>query len=120
MANYSTEVLGRWTGEGTSNSYPRLTSTDPNQNFARMSDFYLEDGDYLRFKIVQLGYSFKPSGALSKIGLNRLRPYVSGENLITFTKYSGFDPEVGGNVMGVDKGQYPQARSILFGVQVQF
>jgi len=118
-ANYSTEVLGRWTGEGTSNVYPRLTSTDPNQNFGRMSDFYLEDGDYVRFKLVQLGYNVRSVGVLKKIGVNKLRPYVSAENLLTFTKYTGFDPEVGGNVFGIDKGQYPQARSFLVGLQIQ-
>lgn len=120
MANYSTAVLSRWTGEGTSDTHPRLTSTDPNQNYGRMSDFYLEDGDYLRFKIVQLGYSFKSAGFISRIGIDKLRPYISAENLVTFTKYTGYDPEIGGNVLGVDKGQYPQARSFLFGLQLQF
>ncbi len=117
-ANYSTDVLGRWTGEGTSNDYPRLTSTDPNQNFGRMSDFYLEDGGYMRLKLLQLGYNI-PGNILSKIKLTKLRPYISAENLLTFTKYTGYDPEVGGSVFGVDKGQYPQARSFLFGLQIQ-
>jgi TonB-dependent starch-binding outer membrane protein SusC len=120
MANYSTAVLGRWVGDGTSDTHPRLTSDDTNRNYSRMSDFYLEDGDYLRLKIMQLGYSFKKVGVLSKIGVAKLRPYISAENLVTFTKYTGFDPEVGGNVMGIDKGQYPQARSFLFGLQAQF
>jgi hypothetical protein len=84
-----------------------------------MSDFYLENGDYLRLKVVQLGYTF-PDKLLSKAGISKLRVYVTGENLLTFTKYSGFDPEVGGGVYGIDKGQYPQARSILAGLQIQF
>ncbi|MEO7988832.1 MAG: TonB-dependent receptor [Chryseolinea sp.] len=117
-ANYSTAVLGRWTGEGTSNDYPRLTSTDPNQNFGRMSDFYLEDGGYMRLKILQVGYNV-PSDFLKKIKITKLRPYISAENLLTFTKYTGYDPEVGGSVFGIDKGQYPQARSFLFGLQIQ-
>ena len=118
MANYSTAVLGRWTGEGTSNDHPRLTSSDPNKNYGRMSDFYLEDGGYMRLKLLQLGYNI-PGSILSKIKVTKLRPYISAENLLTFTKYTGYDPEVGGNVFGVDKGQYPQARSILFGLQIQ-
>ena len=56
-SNYSTKALGRWTGEGTSTTFPRLTDSDPNGNFGKMSDFYLENGDYLRFKVVQLGYT---------------------------------------------------------------
>lgn len=117
-ANYTSAVLNRWTGEGTSNDYPRLTSSDPNRNFSRMSDFYLEDGGYTRLKLLQVGYNF-PSAILSKLRLTKLRPYISAENLLTFTKYTGYDPEVGGGIFGVDKGQYPQARSFLFGLQIQ-
>lgn len=118
-ANYPAKALGRWTGEGTSNDYPRLVSTDPNRNFSQMSDFYLEKGDYLRLKLVQLGYTL-PSTLFNKIGVSRLRVYVTAENLLTFTGYTGYDPEVGGGVFGVDRGQYPQARSILGGLQLQF
>lgn len=118
-ANYQTDALGRWTGEGTSNSYPRLTNEDTNGNFSNPSDFYLEDGDYLRLKIIQLGYSL-PNEVIGKIGLQRLRLYVTGENVLTFTKYSGYDPEVGGNILGVDRGYYPQATSYMLGVNVQF
>jgi TonB-linked SusC/RagA family outer membrane protein len=118
-ANYQTEALGRWVGEGTSNDYPRLTNNDPNKNFSNMSDFYLENGNYLRLKVVTLGYTM-PTGLSSKVGADRIRFYVTGENLITFTKYTGYDPEIGGQVFGVDKGVYPQARSILLGANVQF
>lgn len=118
-ANYQTEALGRWHGEGTSNSYPRLTNDDTNGNFSRMSDFYLEKGDYLRLKIVQLGYSL-PENLISKIGANKVRLYLTGENLFTLTKYTGYDPEVGGGVFGIDKGVYPQARTIMFGANLQF
>lgn len=117
--NYQTVALSRWKGEGTSNSYPRLISSDPNGNFANMSDFYLEDGDYLRLKIAQIGYTL-PNSLFSKIGISRLRVYVTAENLVTLTKYTGYDPEVGGGVFGIDKGQYPQARSFIGGIQVQF
>ncbi|MGN6164177.1 MAG: SusC/RagA family TonB-linked outer membrane protein [Flavisolibacter sp.] len=118
-SNYSTEALSRWHGEGTSNDFPRLTDSDPNGNFSKMSDFYLEDGDYLRFKVVQLGYTL-PRSLFNKIGVSRLRVYVTAENLFTLTKYTGYDPEVGGGVFGIDKGQYPQARSIIGGVQLSF
>jgi TonB-linked SusC/RagA family outer membrane protein len=118
-ANWQTRALGRWAGEGTSTDYPRLTSNDANGNFSQMSDFYLESGDYARLKIVQLGYSLPPN-IYSKIGASRIRVYVTAENLVTLTDYTGYDPEIGGGVFGVDKGQYPQARSFIGGIQVQF
>ena len=71
-SNYPTKALSRWTGEGTSTDFPRLTDTDPNGNFSRMSDFYLEKGDYLRLKVVQLGYTL-PNRLFNKIGVSRLR-----------------------------------------------
>jgi TonB-linked SusC/RagA family outer membrane protein len=118
-SNWQTRALGRWTGEGTSNDYPRLTSNDANGNFSQMSDFYLESGDYARLKIVQLGYSL-PASLYGKIGASRIRVYVTAENLLTLTKYTGYDPEIGGGVFGVDKGLYPQARSFIGGIQLQF
>lgn len=118
-SNWQTVALSRWTGEGTSNTYPRLTSSDTNGNFGNMSNFYLENGDYLRLKVLQLGYSL-PKSLIGKIGASKVRFYLSGENLITFTKYTGYDPEIGGGVFGIDKGVYPQARSIMLGVQLQF
>lgn len=118
-ANWQTVALSRWTGEGTSNSYPRLTSNDTNGNFGKMSDFYLEKGDYVRLKVVQFGYSL-PNHLLKVGEASKLRFYVSAENLLTLTKYTGYDPEIGGGVFGVDKGVYPQARSFMLGVQLQF
>lgn len=118
-ANYQTEALGRWTGEGTSNSYPRLSNSDGNNNFSNPSDFYLEKGDYVRIKTVQLGYSL-PTDVIGKVRLSKLRLYVTGENLFTFTKYTGFDPEIGGGVFGIDRGFYPQAVTGLVGVNLQF
>ena len=101
-SNYQTKALSRWTGEGSSNDYPRLSSTDANGNFGRMSDFYLESGNYARLKVVQLGYSL-PGKIYSKIGASRLRVYLTSENLLTLTKYTGYDPEIGGGVFGIDK-----------------
>ncbi|WP_372745652.1 SusC/RagA family TonB-linked outer membrane protein [Lutibacter sp.] len=118
-ANHQTSVLQRWTGEGTSNDYPRLTNSDPNGNFGKFSDFYLEDGDFIRFKTIQLGYTL-PSEIVQKIGASKLRLYVTGENLFTITNYSGYDPEIGGSVMGIDRGYYPQAQSFMMGLNVQF
>ena len=118
-ANYQTEALSRWTGEGTSDDYPRLTNNDTNGNFGKMSDFYLEDGDYLRLKLVQFGYSL-PTNVVSQIGATKVRFYLTGENLFTLTKYTGYDPEIGGGVFGIDKGVYPQARTFMLGANLQF
>ena len=118
-ANYQTSILGRWTGDGSTNELPRLTAADPNGNYSKMSDWYLEKGDYTRIKLMQLGYSL-PSNLINKIGATRVRFYITGENLFTITGYTGYDPEIGGQVFGLDRGVYPQARSILGGVQIQF
>lgn len=118
-ANYTTDALGRWTGEGTSNTHPILSDTDANGNFTKMSKFYLKDGDYFRFKTVQVGYSL-PKDVIAKAGLDKVRLFVTGENLWTFTKYNGYDPEIGGNVLGIDRGYYPQARSYMVGLNLQF
>ncbi|MEO6721266.1 MAG: TonB-dependent receptor, partial [Ferruginibacter sp.] len=98
-SNYSTKAMSRWTGEGTSNDFPRLSDSDPNRNVSNMSDFYLEKGDYLRLKVMQLGYTL-PKSIFDKIGVSRLRVYVTAENLVTLTDYTGYDPEVGGGVFG--------------------
>lgn len=118
-ANYQTSALGRWTGEGTSNTFPRLTTDDSNKNFNNPSDFYLEDGDYVRIKTMQVGYSL-PNEILNKAGISRIRIYLTGENVFTFTKYSGYDPEIGGGVQGIDRGFYPQAKTGLLGINIQF
>ena len=118
-ANYQTAALGRWVGEGTSNSHPRLTTNDTNNNFSNPSDFYLEDGDYLRLKTIQIGYSL-PESVLDKLGIDKLRVYYTAENLLTFTKYSGYDPEIGGGIFGIDRGYYPQAVTNQLGINLQF
>jgi len=118
-SNYQTSALGRWNGEGTSNSFPRMTTDDSNRNFNNPSDFYLENGDYVRLKMIQIGYSI-PTAIINKIGLQKTRFYLTGENLFTFTKYSGYDPEIGGGVMGIDRGFYPQAKTVMLGVNLQF
>ena len=118
-ANYTTRALNRWTGPGTSNSYPRLSDDDPNNNFTNPSDFYLSDGSYFRIKTLQLGYTL-PSELSTKLGMRSARFYVRAENLATITGYTGFDPEVGGESFGIDRGIYPQARSYQLGVNITF
>jgi len=119
-ANYSTKALGRWTGPGTSNDFPRLIDGDPNGNFINPSPFYLEPGSYFRIKNLQIGYTL-PQSLLRKATLQKVRVYVSGYNLITFTKYTGYDPEIGGGTnTSIDRGFYPQARSFQAGLSVGF
>ena len=113
--NYSNDVIGRWTAAGTSSKMPRLTLNDPNGN-NRVSDRFVEDGSYLRIKNVRLGYTI-PTKWADRMKLKKTQLYVSAQNLITITNYSGMDPEVGG---GVDLGFYPQARTLLAGVTVDF
>ena len=118
-ANWTSDALGRWTGANTSTTYPRLNNNDPNKNFSSPSNFYLTNGSYFRFKTIQIGYSL-PKTFVNKIGLQKLRFYVSGNNLITFTKYNGYDPEIGGGSYGIDRGVYPQAKTFIAGLSVTF
>ncbi|MEO8769223.1 MAG: TonB-dependent receptor [Ferruginibacter sp.] len=118
-ANWTTKALSRWTGAGTSYDFPRLTNDDPNHNFSNPSSLYLEKGDYFRIKVVQLGYTI-PNRLSEKVHVQKLRIYVSGNNLATLTKYSGFDPEIGGSSYGIDRGIYPQARSWTAGLNLTF
>jgi len=118
-ANYTTAALGRWTGPGTSNTYPRLVDGDPNHNFTYNSDFYLESGNYFRIKTVQVGYTF-PKSLVSKVSLQKARIYFNGENLFTLTKYTGYDPEIGGGSLSIDRGIYPQARAFIIGLSLGF
>ena len=114
-------ILDRWTGEGTSNKLPRLTNANPNGNWAS-SDLYIKDGSYLRLKNLQLGYTL-PATISQRVSISKLRLYVAGENLLTFTGYDGFDPELASGdyfTIGVDKGIYPQARTISFGANITF
>ena len=109
-------VLNRWTGEGSTNEYPRFTVTDPNQNWSKASDFFIKDASYLRLKNVTLGYTL-PAKWTNKVFVKKLRVYASCENAFTFTKYDGFDPEIADYV---DRGIYPQARTVQFGASITF
>ncbi|WP_157887072.1 SusC/RagA family TonB-linked outer membrane protein [Hymenobacter sp. PAMC 26628] len=123
-------VLNRWTPTNTDTDMPRAVYNDPNNN-ARTSDRFLEDGSYLRLKSLTLGYSL-PSALATRAHLRTVRIYVQSQNLVTFTKYTGLDPEVstantvsatnnsGNTVLGTDFFTYPQARTITGGVTLGF
>ncbi|MCW3466905.1 TonB-dependent receptor [Chitinophaga nivalis] len=117
--NLLADVKKAWTPENTNTGIPRVTLGDRNNNFGTNSDFYLEDGSYLRIKNISLGYTL-PDALIARTGLKKLRVYVTGNNVFTFTKYSGMDPEVGTDNYGIDLGRYPQARSFLVGLNVNF
>jgi TonB-dependent starch-binding outer membrane protein SusC len=120
--NYTNDFYeNRWTGKGTSNTYPRVTLVDTNDNLKRPSDFYVKDADFMRLKNISLGYTL-PASLSQKLKINRIRLYVAGENMLTFTKYPGFEPEIGGGVFGqgIDTGVYPQARTITGGINITF
>lgn len=128
LFNASTVVLDRWTPTNTDTNVPRAINSDPNRN-ARASSRFVEDGSYLRLKNISLGYSFMPSllNNWSNGTISKIRLYVSAQNLITITDYSGYDPEIGVRTginsslgTGIDYGQFPAARTILGGVQVSF
>jgi len=122
--NLNNEMLNRWTGEGTQNDprYPRMNASDSNNSM--MSDRFIEDGSYLRIKTLQLGYNLKQNYA-ERMHVDKFRIYVNAQNLFTFTKYTGLDPEIGtgpgGSLdIGVDRAFYPQARLYSVGLNITF
>ncbi len=119
LFNGDPERLEGWTPQNTSTDVPRIALEDNNRN-RRMSDRFLEDGSYLRLKNLTIGYTVPFAGNSS---ISNLRLYVSGQNLLTITGYSGLDPEIGSiaqGLVGFDDGRYPQAQSFLFGAQLGF
>jgi hypothetical protein len=126
LFNASTDVLNAWTPSNTNTDVPRAVNGDPNGN-ARTSDRFLEDGSYFRLKNLTIGYSISQA-VLTKLTANTLskfRLYFTGQNLITITNYTGYDPEIGARnstalTQGIDYGQFPQARTIIFGLQASF
>jgi TonB-dependent starch-binding outer membrane protein SusC len=130
LFNSGTAVSNAWTPTNTNTDIPRAVNGDPNAN-ARPSDRFLEDGSYLRIKNLSIGYTLPPSFLSFTNGtVKRFRIYVTSQNLLTVTKYSGYDPEVGNRniangannflTQGIDYGQFPQAKTLLGGVQVGF
>ncbi len=124
----STVVLDRWTPTNTDTNVPRAISGDPNRN-ARASSRFVEDGSYIRLKNISIGYSV-PSATLqawSKGTISKVRVYVSAQNLLTITDYTGYDPEISARTginsslgTGIDYGQFPAARTIMGGIQLAF
>ncbi len=116
--NVRTDYLDKyWNGENTSNSQPAVTQSDTrNDANYRNSDYYIEDGSYVRLKNIQIGYNFSP--LISDSFKPDCRFYLSAQNLITLTGYSGFEPEVSG--IGVDRGVYPQSTSFMVGTIINF
>ena len=123
--NYTAAILDRWTGEGTTNVIPRVTNN--NENYAQFSSIFIQDGSYFRISNLTLGVDLCKLTTIKNV--SQLRLYASAQNLYTFTKYTGMDPEVGyghdGGVSdrfssGIDVGYYPRPRVILFGVNVKF
>lgn len=114
--NLLDDARNAWTPENHSNSIPKLSITDPNNNFGRMSDFYVEDASFLRLKSVTLGYTF----TTEKVSDLKVRVYITGQNLFTITNYSGMDPEVGITNNGIDVGLYPLSRVYMAGINVKF
>ena len=121
--NYDTTILNRWHGEGTSNKEPRMSDTGA-PNTIWISTRYMENADYFKIKAVTLGYDFKK--IWKSCPFQQLRFYVQAQNLYTFTKYTGLDPEVGnsgggtGWASGIDLGLYPPSRTYLVGASIKF
>ena len=125
--NYTTDVLDRWHGEGTSNSVPRLSMGGENNQW--VSTYYMQNADYFKLQNITLGYDFARQ---FKTPFQQLRLYFQLQNLCTITKYKGVDPEIGSNgginvngssagwIRGIDNGLYPSARSFVIGVTVKF
>lgn len=124
--NWTSDILNRWHGEGTSNTIPRLNQNG--SNWAEFSDLYIHDGSYLRISNITLGYDLAKT--VKWKNLSRFRIYVAVENLFTFTKYTGMDPEVGANTsdasgvyyfgQGLDNGFYPRPKVYMTGVNITF
>lgn len=117
--NWSADLLDAWTPSNTNTSVPRLTANDDNGNFDTPSDYFVEDGSYLRLSNVQVGYTFNSIDNF----FSSARVYLAGQNLFTITGYSGYDPTNGGFQQfsrGVDVGWFPTSRNIMMGVQFQF
>ena len=120
--NHTSDIFGRWHGYGTSDRLPRLSS-NYSTNWGWVSDIYVENGDYMRIQNLTLGYDFK--SLIKSNAISQLRLYVSAQNLYTFTKYSGMDPEVGYGgyddwSSGIDLGFYPSPRTWMIGLNIKF
>ena len=120
--SFTTRAFDRWTPDNPSTTQPRIVYGDPNGNLVTSSSYFVESGSYMRLKNLQLGYTL-PANILKQLQIQKLRIYVSGQNLLTFTNYTGMDPEIstGSNTSkNLDVGMYPQSRTFLMGLQLTF
>ncbi len=117
--NFMKQRLGRWTGEGTSNTQPILDTTHTINNMN--SEYYIEDGSFFRLRNIQLAYNFDRQ-LIGKIGLQALKVYVNGQNLKTWKNNTGYTPEIGGKAtaFGIDTGSYPMPAIYTFGINLTF
>ncbi len=118
--NLSTDALRRWRQQGDITDYPKPVRDDPMQTDSRVQSRWVEDGSYIKLKNVNLRYAFAPT-LINRIGLRSLDAFVTATNLITWTRYTGFDPDVNsysGLRVGVDEGSYPQSRTVIFGLGI--
>lgn len=121
VSNLPKTMLDSWSPDNTDARYPRFVSNDPNRNYSTVSDLLLEKDNFVRVKDLQLGYTL-PEALTTRFKVNTLRVFVAVDNAFTFTKYSGFDPEIGATSplsMGIDRGVYPQSRTFRFGVDLK-
>ena len=118
--NRHADVLDSWTSSNTDTDMPALSETISNAE-TQPNSWFVEDASYVKLRTIQIGYTL-PSSATSKLGISNARIYVSGNNLLTLSGYSGMDPEVGGSPLnlGVDSGEYPQAVVTTLGLNVTF
>jgi TonB-linked SusC/RagA family outer membrane protein len=115
--NLLAETKNAWSPQNTNTNIPILSAKDNNNNFGRISDFYIEDASFLRLRNVSFGYTLNENWVQHKL---KARIFVSAQNLFTITKYSGMDPEVGINNFGTDLGRYPLSRIFITGINLTF
>jgi len=121
VSNMPATMLDFWTPDNPNAKYPRFISNDPNKNYSTVSTLLLENGSFVRVKNLQLGYTL-PNAITKKALIEYVRIFVGVDNAFTFTKYTGFDPEIGATSplsLGIDRGVYPQSRTFRFGVNVK-
>ncbi len=118
--NTTTDIFEAWTPENHTKN-PRNIGSDPNGNFSRPSSYFIEDGSYLKLRNIQIGYNV-PARVLTPVRLSGVRIFLNANNILTFTKYSGLDPEIAGSNIsrGIDYGMYPQVRTVTGGLEVKF
>lgn len=122
QAGVHKDLFYSWTTNNTTSDIPWTDGLSSNSSYRGGSDYFLEDGSFVRLRNIALGYSI-PKTTLQKIGVSKLRFYVQAQNPLTFTKYTGFNPEVGNNGLssrGIDKGTYPISSQYKAGLQLQF